>query len=213
MKVKETTVSVESIELEKTYLVMNLRQSYGYSAFELSFLLGRRDFYVRDAENPLHTLTYSVNENNYLRQVFNCSLKKIMPGKVEPIKYSLRIRHELNENGLPVYHIERGAPKSKFELFHSITEEHKEVELPVKGEVVPVNQVKEYMTKLVEKGYFGEPKTALFIFNDCKRSMSGVVRPLYVAYALGDFTGKRKAPRLIKETNESGRAVYREDMG
>lgn len=210
MKVKESPFNTEAIELEKIYRVRDLRISYGYSAFETSFLLGRRDFYVRDAENPLQTLQYSVNENNYLRQVFNCSLRQIMPGKVEPATYQIRVISNINEAGLTVYRIERQLPGGKYAFYRSITEEPKAIELPVTCQFASATEVNDYIAKLFIKGHFNQPKTALTIFRSCEKELKIAIRPLYLANALAVFTGKRKGHRLKTETNESGRMVWQE---
>lgn len=210
MKVTEPSFDAEAIELEKIYRVRDLRISYGYSAFETSFLLGRRDFYVRDAENPLHTLQYSVNENNYLRQIFNCSLRKIMPGKVEPTTYQIRVLTSTNEAGLTVYKIERQLAAGNYVTYRNITEEPKEVELPVTDQIASAAKVNDQISKLFSKGYFSQPKTALTIFRECKKELKVAIRPLYLAIALGVFTGKRKGHRLVAKTNESGRMVWQE---
>lgn len=210
MKVTKPFFDTEAIELEKIYRVRDLRISYGYSAFEASFLLGRRDFYVRDAENPLHTLQYSVNENNYLLQVFNCSLKKIMPGKVEPATYQIRVLTSINEAGLTVYKIERQLPGGKYTFYRSITEEPKALELPVTGPLASAAEVNDHISKLFAKGYFSQPKTAITIFRLCEKELKVAIRPFYLANALGIFTGKRKGHRLVTETNEPGRMVWQE---
>lgn len=207
MKVKDLLLTIEAIEFEKTYQVMDLRLSFGYSAYETSFLLGRRDFYVRDIENPLHTLQYSVNENNYLRQVFNCNLKKIMPGKVVPVTYSIKTETTVNENGLTIYQIYRVTSTGTTKLYRKVTEEPKHVELPLKS-TLTANQIADHITKLFRGKYFEEPKTALTIFNDCQKKFNDAIRPSYLADALRFYTAKRKAPRLITKRNESGRMVY-----
>lgn len=208
MKTEGTTFSIDSIELEKVFMVLALRLKFGYSAYEVSFLLGRRDYYVRDTENPLHTLQYSVNENNYLRQIFNCSLKKIMPGRVEPFEYIIKVLTHTNDDDLKVYQIERRFLNGKWKLVHTVTEEPKEILRPLKGQTVSMEDVNAYIVTLFHKGYFEEPKTALIIYRACEKKLGRVIRPLHVANALAAFTGKRKAPRLITKTNESGRMIY-----
>lgn len=64
----QSTFPIDAIELIKTYNVMDLRLPFGYSCFELSFLLGLRDLYVRDLKNPI-----IASNNGYLQHM----IKKI----------------------------------------------------------------------------------------------------------------------------------------
>lgn len=206
-RMKETMISVEAIEFEKIYMVLDLRLSAGYSAFELSFLLGRRDFYVRDTENPNHSLQYSVNETNYLRQVFKCSLKKIMPGKVQPINATLKTVTTVNTTALPVYEIHKLLPSNKLIPYRTFAEEPKLVELPIKHSIA-ASEIQHYISFLFDGSYFNDEKTALIIFDTCQKKFGNGVRPLYVLNALKFYTSKRKAPKLATSRNEAGRMLF-----
>jgi len=65
------------------------------------------------------------------------------------------------------------------------------------------------VSKKFEKGSFLEkPKTALEILLPCEKELDGPVRPIHLALALKDYTAKKKAPRLIKSSNDMGRFVF-----
>src|SRR5690606_21986776 len=85
------------IEVEKMLNVLQLRQGKGYSQFEVSFLMGQRDLYVRDVENPNRTLGYSVAFTNVFRQIFDCDTPTIVPNVNREPTYSIRILQATDE--------------------------------------------------------------------------------------------------------------------
>ncbi|MCL4639489.1 MAG: hypothetical protein M5Z89_10910 [Olivibacter sp.] len=202
----DSTFPIDAIELIKTYNVMDLRLQYGYSHFELSFLMGLRDFYVRDAENPLHSLQYSVPNNNYLQLIFNCGINKILPKRTDSDKYTIRV-FTAEVDGLISYRIEKLESDGNWSLFREFSEESKLIELPLDSSISET-AVREFIQGKFANGYFKTSKTALDVFQLCKKHFKEAIKPLYVANALKVLTSKRKSPKLGTKKTEMGRTIY-----
>lgn|GEM_PF-3707707 len=66
-KKSTSKASPSAIEVEKAYHLQKLRVEMGWTWFELSYMLGKDNgSYVRDVENPLHTLKYDPADVNYI---------------------------------------------------------------------------------------------------------------------------------------------------
>lgn len=202
----QSTFPIDTIELIKTYNIMALRLEFGYSSFELSFLLGFRDFYVRDLENPLHSLQYSVPNNAYLQHIFKIGIDRILPKRTDSDKYTIRV-FTAEEDGLTSYRIEKLESDGNWSLFREFSEESKLIELPMEASINET-AIKEFIQGKFVDGYFKAGKTALEIFRLCQKHFKDTIRPLYVANALKVLTSKRKSPKLETKKNEMGRTIY-----
>lgn len=201
------TIPVSSIEFDKTYRVRQKRLAMGYTARELSFLLGYHPLYVRNIEDPTSTKKYNAAETNYLRLIFDCPLSDLMLGKIEELFYQLQVEQGINpEFNNRRYTISLLGGDTK-EHFLSFEEEHAGFELPFNN-VVGKEQVQEFVNELFASGYFDEQRTGLEVFNYCVGRFGSLLKPAFVADALGFYTGKRKAPRLVKGKNERAREVF-----
>lgn len=207
MKVKALPFPVSSIEFDKVYRVMDKRKSSGYSDRDLSFLLGYRALYVRDVENPLHTLRYTVKDTNYLLDIFDCKLPEIMAGRIPELFYQVKVVENVGQDGSIMYEIYIELPNKEFELYRKFTTREKE-ELLDKTNTITLKEVSGCIDKLFEGVYFNKPKTALEVFKRCVTELESSIEPSAVADAISHYTGKRKAPRLIQEKNKSARTVY-----
>ncbi|QCR22351.1 helix-turn-helix transcriptional regulator [Pontibacter sp. SGAir0037] len=202
-----STFPVSSIEFDKTYRVRQKRLAMGYTARELSFLLGYHPLYVRNLEDPTSTKKYNAAETNYLRLIFGCPLSELMLGRIEEPFYQVQVEHSFNSaSGNKSYTISllRGNVKEHFLDFE---EEPAGFKLSLESTATK-QQVQEYVYELFASGYFDEPRTGLEVFNYCVAKLGFPLKPAFVADALGFYTGKRKAPRLVKGRNESSREVF-----
>lgn len=205
----EYTFSMEPIELEKMINVLNLREERGYSQFELSFLMGFRDFYVRDVENPLHTLQYSVPNNGYLMQIFKCGIDRIVPAKLPVTETPIhRVSTATDEGGKLIFKVEKLKDDDKWVVLKIFSEEPKDLLLPSPTKFSE-EEVKSWVSRKFEQSrFFSKPKTALDILRACEKDLDGPVRPIFFASALMDYTAKKKTPRLVKAKNDMGRTVF-----
>lgn len=201
------TIPVSSIEFDKTYRVRQKRLAMGYTARELSFLLGYHPLYVRNLEDPTSTKKYNAAETNYLRMIFDCPLSDLMQGKIEEPYYQVQVEQGVNpefNNKSYTVSLFRGDNK---EHFLSFEEEPAGFELPFDS-VVSKQQVQEVVDELFASRYFDEPRTGLEVFKLCHERLGSPIKPNFVADALGFYTAKRKSPRLEKGKNDSSREVF-----
>lgn len=185
------------IEVEKMLNVFQLRQGKGYNQFEVSFLMGQRALYVRDVENPNHTLDYSVAFTNVFRQIFDCETPAIVPNVNQQPSYVIQILQAVDEADKKFYRAEKKIGNGKWEFLVSFGEEPKDLLLAFDSAITG-EQVQTWVDEKYEDSYFLFPKTALKIFKDCERHFNEPIRPIFLAEALQSYTVKKKAPRLIK---------------
>ena len=185
---------------------MDKRLALGYSDKALSFLLGYRSTYVRDVEDPTHTLRYSPKDINYLMQIFNCRLPELMPDKILQSFFHIKVSISVNEDGETVYKVFKESSDKNFFLYRTIkTGGSDEVHLQSKADAA---EIRKYMTHLFETDFFTEAKTSLEIFKKCSSRFGSPLRPQHLIDAVSFYTAKRKKPRLIRMKNRSGRTIY-----
>lgn len=201
------TVPVSSIEFDKTYRVRQKRLTMGYTARELSFLLGYHPLYVRNLEDPTSTKKYNAAETNYLRQIFDCPLYDLMPGKIEEPFYQIQVEQglspESNNKSYTISILKEGYK----EHFLTFEEEPTNFELPFKSTATQ-EEVRHFVDELFASSFFDMPRTGLEVFKLSQEKFGVPLKPAWVADVLGFYTGKRKAPRLVKGKNESSREVF-----
>jgi len=196
------------IEVEKMLNIFLLRKKRGYNQFELSFLMGQRDFYVRDSEDPTHTLIYSVPFNNIFREIFDCSIEQIVPD-ITQTDYTIQISVARNESDSVVYKAEKLFKDGRIELVDILSAEPKDLLLE-SPTIITEQSVKDWVLHQISAGYFSDPKNALQILKDCEKEFDGAVRPLFLANALKACNGTKGTPKLTSKKDENGRFVFRE---
>lgn len=195
------------IEIEKMLNVLLLRRCKGYSQFELSFLMGQRDFYVRDVENPNHTLIYTNPFSNIFCQIFDCNTQAIIPDTNRKPSYSIRLLETTNESGKFVYCAEKQEEGSEWELITTFSEEPKSLLLDSPSAVTE-QDVNNWVVSKFNSDYFDVPKTALKILKDGEKDLKGAIRPIHLASSLQTYTRMKKSPRLVKKKNTNSLFVF-----
>ncbi|MDM1295300.1 hypothetical protein HX021_13510 [Sphingobacterium sp. N143] len=194
------------IEVEKTLNVFLLRKKRGYSQFELSFLMGQRDFYVRDAEDLTHTLIYSVPFTNIFREIFDCVIDQIVPD-ITNSEYTIQISASKNKSDLVVYKAEKLFKDGRIELIATLSAEPKDLLLESPS-IITEQSVKDWVLHQISTGYFTGPKNALQILKDCEKELGSTIRPLFLANALKACNGTKGTPKLTNKKDGNGRFVY-----
>ncbi|MBD1421221.1 hypothetical protein [Sphingobacterium chuzhouense] len=211
LEFKEIQITaMPQIEVEKMLNVLVLRKRKRYSQFELSFLMGQRDFYVRDVEDLAHTLIYTIPFNNIFRQIFNCGIQAIVPDVNQKPSYKIRISEATDENDAVSYHAERQFEDGTIEFIATFGTEEKDwqLEFAEPTYVVSEERVQDWVLDKIESDYFDVAKNALQIFNDCTAELTGAVRPLFLVNALKACNGTKGLPKLNKKKDRNGRFVY-----
>ncbi|WP_313532025.1 hypothetical protein [Sphingobacterium multivorum] len=196
------------IEVEKMLNIFLLRKKRGYNQFELSFLMGQRDFYVRDSEDPTHTLIYSVPFNNIFREIFDCSIEQIVPD-ITQTDYTIQISVARNESDSVVYKAEKLFKDGRIELVAILSAEPKGLLLESPS-IITEQSVKDWVLHQISIGYFSQSKNALQILKDCEKEFDGALRPLFLANALKACNGTKGSPKLTSKKDENGRFVFGE---
>jgi len=204
MKEKASPFPVSSIEFDKVYRVMDKRKLSGYTERELSFLLGYRPLYVRDVENPIHTLRYTTKDTNYLLQIFECELSEIMPGKITEPFYQVKV--EVKESGREVTY-------TVYQMITKTINLYREFTVTDQGptsdsDFQMISKVEDFIEVLIDQTYFITPKTTLQLFKVCLEKFGNSIKPRYLSEALKKYTPLKAPNRLSAEKNESGRTVY-----
>ncbi|MEN5379090.1 hypothetical protein [Sphingobacterium kitahiroshimense] len=193
--------SKSDIELLKMFNIIVLRNKRGLSQFELSFLLGQRDLYVRDFERPDHTLILGLSENNTIKLIFNCELANFVPLNNSGSNSSIQIRYHIDGQGNRDYIAEKKVRNGKWKEFLRFGDEDKDI-LMNSSSTITDTQVQSWINDQYNNGYFNTAKSALQIFLDCETHFNYQVRPLFIARAIQHYTKKKKAPRLVKNRDK-----------
>ena len=219
-------MDVLSIEFDKVYLVQKKRISLGWTAAELSFLLGYRKDKVCDIENPLGSLRYDSTETNQLRRIFfNCKLSEIMSPKIAVRYFRLEIFTQKKPTTPEDTEDSKGGRKKReicsFEIhildknlpprhFLSFTQGKDDFKIDFREFVSP-QIISTHIDELFNGSFFNVEKTAFEIFESCVKKHGRKVRPCHIMDVIGKYTGRRKAPRLVKGKNEMRRQTYIKD--
>jgi hypothetical protein len=199
--------TVVAIDFHKIYTVRELRVTEGYSAYELSFLIGKTDFFVRDVENPLSTKRYNPDDTNYLLLIFNKEIRSLMRERVDQNLYQIEVVSYLGEANAKVYEIKI---KDSATIYTSFMEEPKHIELPTSRHLSTFTKVQKYVDELLEDQFFDEPKRGLDVFEKCKTHFGSDFHPRNMIQVLNYYTNKKSGiPKIMKEnTNQFGRRLF-----
>lgn len=203
-----TEIKMAPIEVEKMLTIMELRHSFGYNQFELSFLLGQRDHYVRDVEFPNLTLDYPVPHYNYLAMIFNCGFNKIIPVYKSESDFPIyRLSSATDESGKIYYQLEKANNNCNWKAIKILTEEQKDLLLDSPSKFTK-EDILNWVDKKLQAGYFKQPKTALELLKACQKDLKGPVRPMYLSAALVSYAKKKLSSKIVKKKNEMARFEY-----
>lgn len=211
---------------QKIYRIKAFREKWGYSAYECSFLLGKHDFFFRDAEDPFENTHFNIIDTNYLQLIFNEPLPTFSPPVVEEDTYHLKVTKYLNEVRLWVWEIaKRKTPtgwdklldprneknRDVYEPFTTVVEERKLAELPTPLNVVVFDEVRAFIDSLLSEGFFDEPKTALDILKRCRKHFVDDFHARNMIRVINHYTNKKSGVPLLdkSKTNEFGRRIYK----
>lgn len=192
---------MSDIELIKMLNIIKLRDKRGLSQFELAFLLGQRDLYVRDFERPDQTLILGLSENNTIRIIFKCELADFVPSNIGSNNHKIQIRYQVDNRGNRNYVAEQKIGNGKWKEFLKFGDEEKDIFLESSSAITDI-QIQNWIDEQYNNGYFKDAKSALEIFLDCEAHFDEQVRPLFIANAIQYYTKKKKAPRLVKNRDK-----------
>jgi len=159
-KIQNTTFP--AISFDKVLLFHKARKEKGISVFECSFLLGKHDFFIRDAENPFKSTLIDPEDSVHLGKVL--SLTECNPETSNFDLYKLEVE-EIKVDRKKTKRIiiikNEGADLDPIEMIV----EDKEEELETSLFLSSYQNVQLFFRELIANGYFDSTKTALEIFN------------------------------------------------
>ncbi|WP_223584828.1 hypothetical protein [Sphingobacterium sp. GVS05A] len=161
-KRKLLNTTFPAISFDKILLFHKARTEKGISAFECSFLLGKHDFFIRDAENPFKSTLIDPEDSVHLSKVL--SLRECNPETNKFDLYKLEVEeHKIDRKKTKRIIIIKndGADLNPIEMIV----EGKEEELETSLFLSTYEKVQSYFRELIENGYFDSTRTALEIFN------------------------------------------------
>lgn len=207
---KTVHTTFPAISFDKVMFFHKIRIEKGYSAFECSFMIGKHNFLIRDAENPLKKTLIDPEDSLVLGKVFK--LEAYNPPS-NPIDY-----YKLD---VIVSKVER--KKTQWEIFKTnddikplgaktITEEDKEIELPTSSFLSTYSDVQVYFKKLIAEDYFNSARTALEILNKYRESdeFGPVFHPRYLIQNIRYYLNKKSGEPILNDsrTNQFSRRLY-----
>lgn len=209
-KKSTSKASPSAIEVEKAYHLQKLRVEMGWTWFELSYMMGKDNgSYVRDVENPLHTLKYDPADVNYIGLILNKSFSTILPHSVPTKNYNLLVVDYLDQKRRKVYEISLQNDLGNYVHYHTFTEERKSDILPTPLQTFEPDEVRAYIDILIVDGFFYKPKTALNVLRKCRKNFGEDFHPRHMITTLIQFCDGRKGKKLNDDgKSECGRRIY-----
>lgn len=206
-KLQNTTFP--AILFDKVLLFHKARKEKGISAFECSFLLGKHDFFIRDAENPFKSTLIDPEDSVHLGKVL--SLTECNPKTSQLDLYKLEVE-ELKIDRKKTKRIiiikNDGADFNPIEIIV----EDKEEELATSLFLSTYGKVQSYFRELIENGYFDSTRTALEIFNIFRNhhEFGPNFHPRYLIQNIRYFLNKKSGEPILdnSRTNLFSRRLF-----
>jgi hypothetical protein len=210
-KPKIYQLSLPAYSLEKALKFVNFRREVGYSAYECSFLIGKHDYFVRDIENLLDKSSFSTIDTNYILLIFRKEFQQVFPIKTFDGNFTIALKQSIGEKRKSVYEIVIDAfpPTNRSKIIY---EEEKHVELPTKLELSDEETLKEFVRRLYDEGFFNNTRTALDIFNECRKdeNFGSNFHPRHMIRALNHYTNSKSGEPILDKsrTNLFARRLF-----
>src|SRR5690606_12599456 len=176
------------------YCIMLNRISRGYSALELSFLLGENDNYIRDMER-FKVMDFGIGLYGQLCKVFNHPSFLHQQHQRQP-----KLRHEMyvwKAEDTIFYRMECGKSEYESVILFQLTEEDAETREQRYPSSVELDQEQSQraLKAMLENDVFKKPISGLELHQLVEYTVEGRVHPLYVKTELDKLVGRKgKAP-------------------
>lgn len=208
-KRKLLNTTFPAISFDKILLFHKARTEKGISAFECSFLLGKHDFFIRDAENPFKSTLIDPEDSVHLSKVL--SLRECNPETNKFDLYKLEVEeHKIDRKKTKRIIIIKndGADLNPIEMIV----EGKEEELETSLFLSTYEKVQSYCRELIENGYFDSTRTALEIFNTFRShdEFGANFHPRFLIQNIRYFLNKKSGEPILdnSRTNLFSRRLF-----
>lgn len=206
-KLQNTTFP--AISFDKILLFHKARTEKGISAFECSFLLGKHDFFIRDAENPFKSTLIDPEDSVHLRKVL--SLTECNPNTSQLDLYKLEVEELKIDRKRTKRIIIIKSDVADFDPIEIIVED-KEEELETSLFLSTYEKVQSYIRELIENGYFDSTRTALEIFNTFRShdEFGANFHPRYLIQNIRFYLNKKSGEPILdnSRTNLFSRRLF-----
>ncbi|MBL1409237.1 GNAT family N-acetyltransferase [Sphingobacterium faecale] len=211
-KKSKYTITFPAFSFEKILLLEQLRKKLGLSAYEVSFMLGKHDFFIRDAENPLKTTLIDSEDSCHLMKVFLVPIEDITPPNMPVDDYQMVVTKEKAEKKKDRFQIDIQNAISSLSTPIVFVEEEKHVELPTVLEISDEQTVRDFIHGLYISGFFNNTRTALEIFDVCREdeNFGENFHPRYMIRAIDYYTNRKSGNPILdnSRTNLFSRRLF-----
>ncbi|WP_367208860.1 GNAT family N-acetyltransferase [Sphingobacterium sp. R2] len=208
-KTKIQNTTFPAISFDKILFFHKARTERGISAFECSFLLGKHNFFIRDAENPFKSTLIDAEDSVHLGKVF--SLRDYNPKTSQFDLYKLEVEEQKinrKESKWLIAIKNDGAPSDPIEIMV----EDKEAELETTLSLSAYENVQSFFRELIANGYFDSTRTALEIFNTFRNhdEFGSEFHPRYLIQNIRYFLNKKSGEPILdnSRTNLFSRRLF-----
>ncbi|MGV3527327.1 MAG: hypothetical protein ACO1OO_00375 [Flavisolibacter sp.] len=194
------------------YLVKANRIGRGYSAEELSFLIGHSKDYVAGRELALPHKDFTVLDLYTLAKLFNQFNVFFFfmrnPQELKMIWVKATLSREENR---VVHRLERKRDDGENELLFQLYEYDAPLpESAIESDRKELERLVKYVGGLLRRGWFTDSRTPLEIFQRCCAGLKRDIRPRLLEKALASYT--KQPNHLLERRRESGVGVYFKSM-
>lgn len=204
-------LSLPTYLVEKVIMFNTFRNEIGYSAYECSFLLGKHDYFIRDIENLLDKSTLSTIDTNYLLLIFKKNFEEIFPIITYIGNYSITIEECIGLKRKPLFKWQIHNVLDSIRSY-SIQEEIKHIQLETTLDLYDKETVTSFIFSLYQKGFFNNTKTALQIFDECRKeeNFGSNFHVRNMIHALNFYTDEKSGEPILdnSRTNLFSRRLF-----
>lgn len=208
LKKESNPIQVTTIDYLKVKLVREKRLSLGFTAKEVSFLLGKRTTFVSEAEDPFTTLKYGIDDTVYLSRILHYPISEFYED-VEDLPDFIKIIRKVDQKAGSIRYsiVDPVELADKMEL---VVSEMDEDSVSVESKASLEDLIREVKV-LFENDFFEAPKTAFEVYEECTAKFGFPIKPEYLSLTLQKYTRKKSFPLLDSKSKSEGfaRTLYR----
>lgn len=199
-------VKMSRMDFEIARFAFERSTEIGLTPAEVSFLLGKKDAYFFDLLNPTDKNKFKTEQLDLLPAILDCKIRQIIPNDVQPDE-------QVTITGTKTIRNTKAYKTITYtftvEYKNELTEDFIWKKKEIKGERSKENEtVTKYLLKLVEEGYFDQPKFALTIYLLLQESLSTPFTVKDIQTSLAILCRKQNKEPVLERREDRSRFVY-----
>lgn len=200
-EVKSKLVVMSRIDFMIAYNVYHLADAIKLNDEEVSFLLGKRNKYFFDLLDTTQKTKFKTEQLDILPAILETSIQNIVPNEIvaDDIKFQASktvYAHKIEYKFITI----DGTSPAKGEFTNTLNKSGKPRKLH--------EAVHKSILRLIDEGYFKEPKTALQIYHHLKKHATLKFRPAELQKSLSMLLSGKARVRLLTKHIRDARYVY-----